>query len=220
MSPRTLNLSDALASYVLDNSLRESAEMAALRAETDLHPRAVMRSSAEQIQFLALLLKLMGARRVIEVGVFTGYGTLGLALALPDDGELWALDQNAEFAAIGQPYWEDAGVHEVIKLRIAPALESLDYLLRAGQGSKFDMIYVDADKENYDAYVERGLRLLRTGGLIALDNVLWSGKVIDPTVDDAPTRALRALNAKLAKDPRVDISLLPLGDGVTLLRKR
>jgi predicted O-methyltransferase YrrM len=220
MSPRTLNLSDDLAAYVLDHSLRETAEMAALRAVTDAHPRAVMRSSAEQIQFLALLLGVMGAKRVIEVGVFTGYGTLGMALALPDDGEVWALDTSADYAAIGQPYWEDAGVEDRIKLRIGPALESLDYLLRAGQGGKFDAMYIDADKENYDAYVERGLRLVRTGGLIAIDNVLWSGKVADPAITDAATVALRALNAKLAKDPRVDISLLPVGDGLTLLRKR
>jgi caffeoyl-CoA O-methyltransferase len=219
MSPNTLALSAALKAYVEEHSARESAELAALREVSDAHPDAQMRSSTEQVQLLCLLLGLMNAKRVIEVGVFTGYATLAIAQALPDDGEVWALDISKDALSLGMPYWQDAGVEDKIKVRIAPAVETLDYLLRAGQSGRFDALYLDADKENYDIYLERGLRLLRTGGLMAIDNVLWSGRVIDPSVDDAPTRAIRALNAKLKNDPRVERVLLPLGDGLTLLRK-
>jgi predicted O-methyltransferase YrrM len=185
-----------------------------------LRAKAQSRSSTEQVQLLCLLLGLMNAKRVIEVGVFTGYTTLAMALALPEDGEVWALDIAKEGVAIGTPYWQDAGVEDKIKVRIAPALDTLDYLLRAGQAGRFDALYLDADKENYDAYFERGLRLLRAGGLMAIDNVLWSGRVIDPDINDAPTSAVRALNAKLKNDPRIDLVMLPLGDGLSLVRKR
>jgi predicted O-methyltransferase YrrM len=220
MSPRTLALSDTLVSYIAAHSLRETPEQAALRAVTDQHRMAVMRSSAEQIQFLALVMKLMGASRAIEVGVFTGYGALGFALALPEEGELWALDVSKEYTDIGKPYWDDAGVADKIKLRIAPALETLEYLLRAGQVGRFDFAYIDADKPSYAAYVDRCHALLRQGGLIAVDNTLWSGAVANPDANDPDTAAVKALNASLAHDKRFDLSLLPVGDGLTLLRKR
>ncbi len=222
MSRRTLTLNDTLYQYVLDASLREHVELAALREATRTHKRASMQIAPEQGQFMALLVKLIGARRTIEVGVFTGYSALAVALALPDDGRILACDVSDEYTSIARPYWQRAGVAHKIELVLAPALDTLDARLDAGAAGQFDFAFIDADKANYDGYYERCLQLLRAGGLIALDNTLWSGRVaekIDPATD-ADTAALQALNLKLRDDARIDLSLLPLGDGLTLARKR
>lgn len=222
MSRRTLSLDDRLYQYVLDASLREHPALADLRAETSHHPRAGMQISPEQGQLMALLIKLIGARRTIEVGVFTGYSALAVALALPEDGHVLACDVSDEYTRIGRPYWQRAGVANKIDLVLEPALTTLDGRLAAGEAGEYDFAFIDADKSNYDAYYERCLRLLRTGGLIAIDNTLWSGRVADPAEasKDPDTAALQALNQKLRDDSRVDISLLPIGDGLTLARKR
>ena len=219
MSRRTLNLDDILYQYVLDHSVREHPAQAALREATRTHPYAVMQISPEQGQFMALLIKLLGARRTIEVGVFTGYSALSVALALPGDGRLLACDISDEYTRIGKPFWEQAHVAHKIDLQLAPALATLDARIKAGETGQYDFAFIDADKSSYDAYYERCLRLLRTGGLIAIDNTLWSGKVASPS-EDADTAALQALNIKLHGDDRVDLSLLPVGDGLTLARKR
>jgi caffeoyl-CoA O-methyltransferase len=222
MSRRTLNLDDHLYDYVLEASLREHSALADLRAATRDHPHAGMQISPEQGQLLALLVKLIGARRTIEVGVFTGYSALAVALALPDDGRVLACDVSDEYTSVGKPYWHRAGVANKIDLILEPALTTLDARLAAGEAGRYDFAFIDADKTNYDGYYERCLRLLRTGGLIAIDNTLWSGRVAQPAdpAQDADTAALQALNLKLRDDSRVDISLLPIGDGLTLARKR
>ena len=219
MSRRTLNLDDSLNDYVLAHSLREHPAQAALRELTAGHRFAGMQISPEQGQFMALLARLTGARRAIELGVFTGYSALTVALALPDDGYLLACDISDEYTRVGRPFWAEAGVAHKIDLRLAPALTTLDAQLAAGQAGSFDFAFIDADKTGYDAYYERCLRLLRVGGLIAIDNVLWSGAVAR-TAESDDTRALQALNDKLQGDARVDLSLLPIGDGLTLARKR
>jgi caffeoyl-CoA O-methyltransferase len=182
-----------------------------------------MQISPEQGQLMGLLIQLLGARRTIEVGVFTGYSSISVALALPPDGRIVACDVSEEFTAIARRYWKTAGVAERIDLRLAPATATLDGLLREGKAGTFDFAFIDADKENYDAYYERSLQLLRKGGLIAIDNVLWDGKVADPAIadgKDVDTAAIRALNRKLVKDERVTLSMLPLADGLTLALKR
>lgn len=219
MPYRTLNLDDTLVQYILDHSLREHPAQAALRAATRTHPHAGMQISPEQGQFMALLVKLMGVRRAIEVGVFTGYSALTVALALPADGRLLACDISDDYTRIGKPFWQQAGVAHKIDLQLAPALVTLDARLAAGEAGSHDFAFIDADKTGYDAYYERCLTLLRPGGLIAIDNVLWGGSVARPA-HDADTRALQALNVKLHADERIDLSLLPLGDGLTLARKR
>jgi predicted O-methyltransferase YrrM len=219
MSRRTLDLDDALYGYVLEQSLREHPAQAELRAATANHPRAGMQISPEQGQFMALLVKLMGARRTLEIGVFTGYSALSVALALPADGRLLACDVSDEYTRIGRPYWEAAGVAGKIELRLAPARDTLDACLAAGEAGRYDFAFIDADKAGYDAYYERCLQLLRPGGLIAIDNTLWGGDVARPA-SDADTVALQRLNAKLHDDQRIDLSLLPIGDGLTLARKR
>ena len=216
---RTLNLDDALYAYVLSHSLREHPAQAALREATQAHPHAVMQIGAEQGQFMALLVRLIGAKRTIEIGVFTGYSALCVALALPDDGYVLACDVSDEYTRIGRPYWKQAGVSHKIDLRLAPARETLDERLANGEAGTFDFAFIDADKPAYDDYYERCLRLLRQGGLIAIDNVLWSGSVAQPA-KTADTAALQALNDKLHRDERIDLSLLPIGDGLTLARKR
>lgn len=220
MANETLQLTPQLRDYMLRVSLRETAAQRRLREETLQHPLARMQIASEQGQFMALLARMAGARRALEIGVFTGYSTLCVAQALPRDGRIVACDVNAEFTAIAQRHWAEAGVAHKIDLRIAPARDTLDELLRAGQAGTHDFAFIDADKINYDAYYERCLRLLRPGGLIVLDNVLWGGDVADPAVNDESTRALRNLNEKLHRDERIDLSLLPIGDGVTLALKR
>ena len=219
MSRQTLTLDDAVYQYLLRQSLREHPAQAALREATRTHERASMQISPEQGQFMALLVRLIGARRTIEIGVFTGYSALSVALALPDEGTLLACDISDEYTRVGAPYWQAAGVAHKIDLHLAPALTTLNARLAAGEQGQYDFAFIDADKSGYDAYYERCLLLLRSGGLIAIDNTLWSGKVARPA-DDADTAALQALNIKLHEDERVDMSLLPIGDGLTLVRKR
>jgi predicted O-methyltransferase YrrM len=219
MSRRTLDLDDTLYDYVLANSLREHPAQAALREATKGHRWAGMQISPEQGQLMALLVRLIGARNAIEIGVFTGYSALTIALALPADGRLLACDISDEYTRIGRPFWRDAGVERKIELRLAPALETLDARIAEGAAGSYDFAFIDADKTGYDAYYERCLTLLRAGGLIAIDNVLWGGSVAKPA-DSDDTRALQALNRKLHRDERVDLALVPVGDGLTLARKR
>lgn len=219
MTTRTLTLDDTLYRYLLDTSLREHPVLAELRAATRDHPLARMQIAPEQGQFMALLVRLAGARRGIEIGVFTGYSALSVALALPDDGCIVACDISAEYTDIARRYWEKAGVAHKIALRLAPALETLDGLLAQGESGRFDYAFIDADKSSYDAYYERCLSLLRPGGLIVVDNTLWGGSVAHPSTD-ADTLAIQAFNRKLHADERVDLALLPVGDGMTLARKR
>ncbi len=220
MTRRTNNLPEELYDYILDVSLREPPVMKRLREETAPLEKANMQIGPEQGQFMSFLVELMGARNVLEVGTFTGYSALAVALALPDDGRLVACDISEEWTTIARRYWEEAGVAHKIDLRLAPAVETLDGLLTEGCAGTFDFAFIDADKEGYDMYYERALELTRTGGLIALDNTLWEGKVVDPAATDVDTEAIRAINAKLAEDERVTLSLLPVGDGLTLARKR
>jgi caffeoyl-CoA O-methyltransferase len=219
MAHRTLQLDDALYDYVLAHSLREHPAQVALREATKAHPHAGMQIGPEQGQFMALLARILGARRAIEIGVFTGYSALTVALALPDGGYLLACDVSDEYTRIGKPYWQAAGVAHRIDLRIGPALQTLDARLAAGEAGAYDFAFIDADKTAYDAYYERCLELVRQGGVIVIDNVLWSGSVARPA-KTADTKALQALNDKLHRDERVDLSLLPIGDGITLARKR
>jgi caffeoyl-CoA O-methyltransferase len=220
LSNRTLNLSDALYSYLLDNSLRETDLMRRLREETASLPGAGMQIGPEQGQFMALLVELMGAKRCLEIGTYTGYSALAVALALPPDGRLLACDVNEETTAVAKRYWAESGVAERIELRLAPALETLESLIAEGAENTYDFIFIDADKTNYDSYYERALKLLRPGGLIVVDNVLWDGAVINSASTDPATRAIRALNAKVKSDQRVSCSLLPVGDGLLLARRR
>jgi len=194
--------------------------LAELREETARLPGAGMQISPEQGQFMRLLVELLGAQRTLEVGVYTGYSSLCVAQALPEDGQLIACDINAEYTAIARRYWQRAGLEQRIRLELGPALGTLDGLIAAGESGRFDFAFIDADKENYQAYYERSLALLRRGGLIAVDNVLWGGSVADPADQKSSTLAIRALNAQLAEDSRVSVSLVPIGDGLFLARKR
>jgi len=220
MSRRSIEMTDALYAYLLENSLRETDVMRRLREETAGLPGAGMQIAPEQGQFMALLAELIGARHCLEIGTFTGYSALAVAQALPPDGRLIACDVNQKTTVVARRYWQEAGVAGKIELRLAPALETLDALLAEGAAGSFDFAFIDADKTNYDAYYERCLALLRDGGLIAVDNVLWGGAVTNPAPGDSDTRAIRALNAKIASDQRVSCSMLPLGDGLTLAFKR
>ncbi|MBU6477910.1 MAG: class I SAM-dependent methyltransferase [Xanthomonadaceae bacterium] len=219
MSRRTIDLDDTLYQYLLDHSLREHPEQTALREATRQHPRGGMQISPEQGQFMSLLVKLIGARRTIEVGTFTGYSALTVALALPGDGKVLACDISDEYTSVGKPYWRRAGVASKIDLVVAPAVQTLDARIAKGETDLYDFAFIDADKAGYDAYYERCLRLVRQGGLVAFDNTLWSGDVARPAEDD-DTRALQALNDKLHGDERIDMAMLPIGDGLTLARKR
>ncbi|ROL91353.1 class I SAM-dependent methyltransferase [Pseudomonas chlororaphis] len=220
MTARTLNLDDALYHYLLDVSLRETPLLRRLRDETQALPMARWQVAPEQGQFLALLIKLIGARRVLEVGTFTGYSALSMAAALPEDGQLICCDIPGDYNATARRYWQEAGVTGRIELRLAPALETLARIEQeVGEGG-FDLVFIDADKANYPAYLESALRLLRVGGLAVFDNTLWSGRVLEENPQSEDTRAIQALNRALKDDPRVDLSLLPLGDGLTLCRKR
>ncbi len=220
MSRRSIGLESGLHDYLLKVSLREPPLLARLREETARHPRSSMQISPEQGQFMALLLKLMGARRCVEVGVFTGYSSLVTALALPEDGYVLACDVSEEYTAVARRYWAEAGVADRIDLRIAPALETLDEALATGGEGSYHFGFIDADKEAYGEYFERLLALIVPGGLIAVDNTLWSGRVADPDNLEADTVAIRAFNERLCNDRRVDLSLVPIGDGLTLARKR
>jgi caffeoyl-CoA O-methyltransferase len=217
---RQVTLNDHLQQYIVDNSVREPTLLVQLRAETSQLAQASMQIGPEQGQFMALLAKLIGARRCLEIGVFTGYSSLVVALALPNDGKIVACDVSEEWTAIARRYWTLAGVDHKIDLRLRRATRTLDELIEAGESGSYDYAFIDADKTSYDAYYERVLTLLRPGGLILIDNVLWSGKVADPAVTDADTVALRELNAKVHRDERVDASLVGIGDGLLLARKR
>ena len=220
MASRTLSLTDPLYDYLLKVSLREPPLLVRLREETEALPLAVMQISPEQGQFMALLVELIGARRTLEVGTFTGYSALCVARALPADGQIVACDISAEYTDIARRYWAEAGIADKIDLRLAPALDTLDALLDDGQAGAFDFAFIDADKENYNGYYERCLALLRKGGLVAVDNVLWNGAVVNPVKQDLDTKAIRALNLQLHQDERVSLSLVPIGDGLALARKR
>jgi len=220
MSKQTIGLDSQVYDYLLSVSLREPEILRKLRYETANHPRANMQISPEQGQFMRLLIQLLGAKKTLEVGVFTGYSSLSVALALPADGKVVACDVSEEYTAIARRYWQQAGVADKIDLRLAPALETLDQLLATGQAGTFDFAFIDADKENYDGYYERCLQLIRPDGLIAIDNVLWSGQVANSQIQDPSTQAIRAINQKLRDDERVSLSLVPIGDGLTLALKR
>ena len=220
MSNRSIVLTDRTYEYLLDVSLREAPVLRDLREATASHPMVVMQISPEQGQFMAMLARLAGARRCLEVGVFTGYSSLAVALALPADGHIIACDIDEDFTRMAVDFWRRAGVEDKIQLKLAPAVETLDALLADGQAGQFDFAFIDADKVNYQQYYDRILKLIRTGGLIAVDNTLWSGQLADPEVDDADTVALRSFNKSLHGDDRVDLSLVPIGDGLTLARKR
>jgi caffeoyl-CoA O-methyltransferase len=216
---RAFLFSEALGSYYEKAAVREPPLFAQLREETAKLPMARMQIAPEEGQFLDLLLQILQPRRCIEVGVFTGYSSLVTALALPDDGHLLACDVSEEWTDVAQRYWKQAGVRSRIELKIAPALETLDAQIAAGV-APYDFAFIDADKENYVAYYERCLALIRQGGLIAVDNTLWSGRVADASVNDKDTEAIRAFNAHVKQDQRVDFCLVPIADGVTLARKR
>lgn len=221
MSNRTIQVDDRLYQYLLENSLREPEILAQLREETARLGQVMrMQISPEQGQFMALLAEITGARSLLEVGTFTGYSALACALAMPPDARIVACDVSREWTDIAQRFWERAGVSEKIELRLNPAVETLQSLLDEGQANGFDLMFIDADKSGYDAYYEYGLKLVRPGGLILIDNVLWGGDVADASVQDDDTRAIRALNQKLATDNRIGLSLLPVGDGLTLARRR
>jgi O-methyltransferase len=217
---RAITMTENLYRYLVDHSLRDHPVLRELREETARLPKAVMQIGPDQGQFMALLTKLVGARRCLEVGVFTGYSSLSVALALPDDGTIVALDVSEEWTAIARRFWKKAGVEHKIDLRLGPALSTLDTLISLRESGRFDMAFIDADKGNYLGYYERCLELVRPGGLILIDNTLWSGDVADPSKNEPDTVALRALNDALHHDERIDLALLPVGDGVTLARKR
>ncbi|MCA9790700.1 MAG: class I SAM-dependent methyltransferase [Candidatus Eremiobacteraeota bacterium] len=218
MSRSSLGLESRLYDYMLAVSLREPPVMTALRNETGNMPQASMQISPEQGQFMALLIELLGLKEVLEVGTFTGYSALAMARALPEDGRLVACDVSEEWTTIARRYWHEAGVAQKIDLRLGPALETMQ-TLRAN-GRRFDLVFIDADKANYRNYYEVALELLPAGGLVVVDNVLWSGRVVEPGVNDPDTVAIRSFNRFVHSDERVGLSLLPVGDGLLLARKR
>jgi len=220
MSTRTIQLTDALYHYLLDNSLRDNEIRKELREVTHEHPMARMQISPEQGQFMFVLSKMLNAKKAIDVGVFTGYSALSVAEALPEDGLLVACDVNEAITNIAKVYWEKAGVDHKIDLRIAPALDTLTALLEEGHEGSFDIAFLDADKSEYAAYYEACLKLLRVGGVVLVDNVLWGGTVLDENDQSDDTVAIRNFNQKLLDDKRVYLSMLPLGDGLTLAMKR
>ncbi len=220
MSNRTIPIDERLHRYLLEHSLREGDVKRRLREATAGLSTAGMQIAPEQGQFMALLVELIGARHIIEIGTFTGYSALCMAEAMPADGVLICCDLSAEWTGIGRGFWREAGVEERIDLRLAPALATLDALLAQGRAGQFDMAFIDADKANYGEYFDRCLRLLRPGGLMLFDNTLWGGRVANPEDQDEDTRAIRALNDQLLRDQRVTVSLVPIGDGMSLARKR
>lgn len=220
MSKQTLQLNDDLYRYLLAYGGRETELLKRLREETALDAMSRMQIAPEQGAFMALLVKIIGARKCLEVGTFTGYSAICMASALPADGHLYCCDVDENWTSIARRYWREAGLEQRITLTLAPAAETLQKLLDAGHARSFDLIFLDADKANYDTYYELGLKLLRPAGLLLIDNVLWSGRVLGHLVSDADTRAIQALNRKIQQDQRVDMSMLPLADGLTLVRKR
>jgi predicted O-methyltransferase YrrM len=220
MSNQTLFLTEEIYGYMRSFYLREAKILSRLREETSHLPMSRMQISPEQGQFMALLIKLINASRTIEIGVFTGYSSLCVALALPASGKLVACDINSEWTVVARRYWEEAGVEGKVELHLAPAIETLDRLLAGGQADTFDFVFIDADKENYDGYYERALSLMRPGGLMAIDNVFWSGRVADSQVEDRGTESIRRLNGKIHRDRRVEMSMIPIGDGLTLVMKK
>ena len=219
MANTTIGLSDELAAYVIKVGTREPEVLARLREETASFPSTACRSRQRRA-FLAMLVELTGARRCIEIGTFTGYSSTAVALALPEDGQIVCCDVSEEWTSLARRYWVEAGVADKIDLRVAPAAETLEQLLSDGEQAAYDFAFVDADKTGYDGYYERLLRLVRPGGLIAFDNTLWGGAVLEQDAKDADTRAIQALNTKLADDERITLCLLPVADGVTLARRR
>jgi predicted O-methyltransferase YrrM len=220
MSSQHLELSKELWDYIGRVSLREPEVLRRLREETAPLPLSIMQISPEQGQFMGLLTSLLGARRTLEVGVFTGYSSISVAMALPEDGRIIACDVSEEWTSIARRYWQEAGVAHKIDLRLRPAVETLDQLLADGEAGAFDFAFIDADKANYVNYYERCLKLLRPGGLIAVDNVLWHGSVIDPAKQDEDTQTIRRFNQLVGRDDRVSVSLLPISDGLTLALKK
>jgi predicted O-methyltransferase YrrM len=212
-------ISDEMAAYIRSVSLREPEALHRQRLDTDDHPQASMQIAPEQGQFLHLMARLTGARNTLEVGVFMGYSSTWVALALPADGKIIACDVNEEYTARARRTWREAGVEKKIDLRIRPALETLDELLAEGRAGSFDFAFIDADKQNYWNYYERAIQLVRTGGLIVIDNVLWHGDIINPDDRTANTEALREFNRKIHEDSRVAISLVTIGDGLMLACK-
>lgn len=220
MSTRNAYISEQLYDYLLQNSLREDPILSELRTRTAELPNAGMQISPDQGQFMALLAKTMGAKKCLEVGVFTGYSSSVVAKALPDDGKIVACDVSEEYTAIAREFWQKANISHKIDLKIGPAVKTLDQLIAQGNENSFDMAFIDADKDNYDTYYESALKLVRQNGLILIDNVLWGGRAADPEHNEETTRIIRTLNAKLQKDDRIDVSLLSIGDGLTIARKR
>ncbi|HNH84250.1 MAG TPA: class I SAM-dependent methyltransferase [Acidobacteriota bacterium] len=220
MSNTSAFVQEDIHTYILSVTLREPELLQRLREETASHPMSRMQIAPEQGQFMALLVQMLGAKKTLEIGVFTGYSSLSVALALPPDGKIVACDVSEDWTNVARRYWKEAGVEHKIDLHLAPAVETLSQLLADGEAGTFDFAFLDADKDNYDTYYELLLPLLRPGGTIAIDNVLWSGRLIDPEVKDADTVALKELNQKLHHDERISLSMLPIADGLTLAVKR
>ena len=220
MSPRTIGMTDELNTYLAEIGVRDTPLLRELREETQGMRGGHMQIAPEQGQMIAFLVELIGAHRILEIGTFTGYSTLCMALAMPEVGCIDACDTNAETTQVARRYWEKAGVSDRIQLQIGNARETMAEFLQAGHAGIYDLIFVDADKPDYDAYYEMGLRLLRPGGVVMFDNMLWGGNVVDPDATDEATEAIRAMNTKLHGDPRVGLTLVPIGDGITLVRKR
>jgi len=220
MSSKTLFMPDRVHAYVVGHSVRETAAQRALRAATSGIPGAGMQISPEQGALLQVLVQTLGAKRYLEIGTFTGYSALCVALAMPASGRLVCCDLSDEWTSIARKFWRKARVASKIRLRLAPALETLDALLHEGEAGHYDLAFIDADKENYLGYFERCMRLVRRGGVIAIDNTLWGGRVVDPSRQDGETRAIRAFNRRLHGDRRIEVALVPIGDGLTLAYKR
>ena len=219
MTRKTLNITDKIYDYLLSASLKETDIQRELREVTAKQPQAMMQIAPDQGQLMAMLIRLMHAKKVIEIGVFTGYSSLCIAMALPDDGHIVACDINKDYTDIAQRYWRIAGVADKIELILAPAIQTLDRLLAQGEQGTYDFVFIDADKPEYPDYYERALQLIRSGGLIVIDNVLWYGKPADPDEKDKDTQAIRKFNQKLYQDDRVMVSMLTIADGLTLAMK-
>jgi len=220
MGKESLGLAPQLYEYLLSVSLREAEVLTKLRQETSQHSSSIMQIAPDQGQFMAMLVKLLGAKKTLDIGVFTGYSSLVVALALPEDGKVVACDRDPRATEIARRYWQEAGVADKIELRLAPALDTLDQLIAGGESGSFDFAFIDADKRNYSNYYERALTLLRSGGMVAIDNVLWFGSAADPEDTDKRTIAIREFNQKLHQDHRVEISMLSIADGLTLALKK